>query len=84
MAAGLAAIPSLESAGDSVAVRDALVTLGSLAIPPPLVHLSAALGRSVGTLARLVEIREHSRLFRPLENYVGPAARPFVPVGSRT
>lgn len=54
-----------------------------LGIPRYLFIPIFAVARSAGWLAHILEQRENNRLYRPRSLYVGPEARPFVPIDKR-
>jgi citrate synthase len=43
-----------------------------------------ACGRTPGWIAHVIEQHLDNRLIRPLEEYIGPPDRPWVPLGERT
>lgn len=54
-----------------------------LGFEPDLFKPVAATARVAGWTAHAIEQAEHNQLFRPRSRYVGPDARPFVPLDER-
>jgi 2-methylcitrate synthase len=56
----------------------------SLGIPTPMFTPIFVLSRISGWSAHILEQRSNNRLIRPLAEYVGPAARPWQPIETRS
>ncbi len=54
-----------------------------LGIPVDMFTPIFAISRVSGWTARALEYLEDNRIFRPLDRYLGPAERPFVPMNQR-
>jgi citrate synthase len=68
--------------GANAHIYGALV-LTLLGATPRVVPFVVAFARFAGALARIEEYLGHNRIFRPLDRYVGPEPRPFVPLEAR-
>jgi 2-methylcitrate synthase len=54
-----------------------------MGIPTPLFTPIFVLARVAGWAAHVKEQRAHNKLIRPNADYIGPAARPFIPINQR-
>lgn len=68
--------------GANAHIYGALI-LTLLGASPRVIPFVVAFARFAGALARIDEYLAHNRLFRPLDRYVGPKPRPFVPLEAR-
>jgi citrate synthase len=68
--------------GPNAHIYGALI-LTLLGAAPRVVPFLVAFARFAGALARTEEYLAHNRIFRPLDRYVGPAERRYVPLEAR-